>query len=115
MKRYRYQARYDISGSSFRVNLGTGFTPLLYDEAGKIKVLDSRFEMFYKEDEEAMYPPHIRRADYGRRFYFRSSCGTGYYDADKCPVCGTKTRKEGKKRGDGGDKPRVNLDFEGLE
>jgi len=88
-KRYRFQARYDISGSSFRVNLGTGFTPLLYDEAGKIKVLDSRFEMFYKENEEATYHPQIRRADYGRRFYFCSSCGTGYYDADKCPVCGT--------------------------
>jgi len=39
MKRYRFQARYDISGSSFRVNLGAGFAPLLYDEAGKIKVV----------------------------------------------------------------------------
>jgi len=60
-KRYRFRARHDISGSSFRVNLGTGFTPLLYDEAGKIKVffkvLEGCFEMFYKEDEEAMYPP----------------------------------------------------------
>ena len=51
MKRYRFQARYDVSGSSFRVNLGTGFAPLLFDEAGKIKVLDSCFEMFYKEGE----------------------------------------------------------------
>ena len=87
---------------------------LLFDEAGKIKVLDSCFEMFYKEDEEAMYPPQIRRAYYGRGFYFCSSCGTGYYDADKCPVCGTKTRKEGRK-GNDGDRPRVSLDFEGFE
>jgi len=55
-------------------------------------VLEGCFEMFYKEDEEAMYPPQIRRADYGRGFYFCSSCGTGY-DADKCPVCGANTRK----------------------
>jgi len=64
--------------------------------SGKIKVvfkvLEGCFEMFYKEDEEAMYPPQIRRADYGRGFYFCSSCGTGY-DADKCPVCGANTRK----------------------
>jgi len=100
MKRYRFQATYDVSGSSFRVNLGTGFAPLLFDEAGKIKVffkvLEGCFEMFYKEDEEAMYPPQIKRADYGRRFYFCSSCGTGYYNTDKCPVCGTKTRKVGR-------------------
>ena len=52
-----------MSGSSFRVNLGAGFAPQLFDEAGKIKVLDSCFEMFYKEGEEATYPPQIRRAD----------------------------------------------------
>ena len=113
MKRYRFQARYDISGSSFRVNLGAGFAPLLFGEAGKIKVffkvLEGCFEMFYKEDEEAMYPPQIRRADYGRGLYFCSSYGTGYYDADKCPVCGTKTRKEGRKRNNG-EKPRVNIE-----
>jgi len=50
------------------------------------------------------------RADYGRGFYFCSSCGKGYYNADKCPVCGTKTRKEGRKD-NGEDKPRVNIDF----
>ena len=57
-----------------------------------------------------MFPPQISRPDYGRGFYFCFSCGTGF--ADKCPSCGTKTRKEGRKRGNGGDKPRVNLDFE---
>jgi|GEM_PF-4471977 len=34
----------------------------------------------------------------------------GYYNADKCPVCGTKTRKEGRKD-NREDKPRVNIDF----
>jgi len=110
VKRYRFQARYDVSGSSFRVNIWTGFAQLLFDEAGKIKVLDSCFEMFYKEGEEAMYTPHINRPDY-RGFYFCSSCGMGYYDADKCPICGTKTRKEGKKN-NREDKPRINLDFD---
>ena len=66
--------------------------------------------MFYKEN-EATYHPRIRRADYGRRFYFCSSCGTGYYGADKCPICGTKTRKEGKKD-NRENKPRINLDFD---
>jgi len=113
IKQYSFQARHNISCSSFRVNLRIGFAPLLFDEAGKIKVvfkvLDSRFGMFYKEDEEAMYTPHINRPDYGRGFYFCSSCGTGYYDADKCPLCGTKTRKEGKKD-NREDKPRVNIE-----
>jgi len=119
MKRYSFQARYDVSGSSFRVNLGTGFAPLLLDEAEKIdvvfKVLNGCFEMFYKEDEEAVYPPQISRPDYGRGFYFCSSCGTGFYEADKCPNCGVKTRKESRKRNNG-EKTRVNLHFEdGLE
>ena len=88
-----------------------GFAPLLFGEVGAIKVffkvLGGCFEIFYKEDEKPFYPPQISRPDYGRRFYFCSSCGTGYYDGDKCPVCGTKTRKEGKKKYDGDDKPRV--------
>jgi len=57
-----------------------------------------------------MYLPQISRAGYSRGFYFCSSCGTGYYDVDKCPVCWTKTRKEGKKD-NGEDKPRVSIDF----
>ena len=72
-------------------------------------MLDSRFEMFYKENEEATYHPQISRPDYGRGFYFCSSCGKGYYNADKCPVCGSKTRKEGRKD-NGEDKPRVNVE-----
>jgi len=62
-----------------------------------------------KRMNEAMYPPQIRRADYGRGFYFCSSCGKGYYNADKCPLCGTKTRKEGKKD-NREDKPKVNIE-----
>ena len=72
-------------------------------------MLEGYFEMFYKEDEEAMYLPQISRADYGRGFYFCSSCGTAYYNADKCPVCGTKTRKEGRKD-NREDRPRVNIE-----
>ncbi len=36
----------------------------------------------------------MNRLDYKRDFYYCSSCGTGYYDADKCPIYGTITRKE---------------------
>gem|GEM_PF-507984 len=115
IKRYSFQARYDVSGSSFRVNLGVGFAPLLHGEKGRInvvfKVLDGCFKMFYKEEEEALYQPQISRPDYGRGFYFCSVCGTSFYNADKCPSCGMKTRKEGRKGGNNGDKPRVNLDF----
>ena len=53
------------------------------------KVLEGRFEIFYKEGEKATYHPQIRRADYGRGFYFCSVCGTGFYNTDKCPSCGT--------------------------
>jgi len=76
------------------------------------KVLDGSFEMFYKEDEEALYQPQISRPDYGRGFYFCPVCSRGFYNADKCPSCGTKTKKEGRKSGNNRDKPRVNLDFE---
>jgi len=54
---------------------------------------------------QPIYPPQIDRPDY-------SSCGIGYYKADKCPNCGMKTRKESRKRGDNGEKPWINLDFE---
>ncbi len=114
MKTYSFQARYDVSGSSFRVNLGTAFAPLLHGEGRRIdvvfKVLDGVSEIFYKEDEKPLYPPQIKRPDYGKEFYFCSSCGRGYYKADSCPNCGIITRKKGRKNNDG-DKPRANLDF----
>ncbi len=58
VKRYSFQARCDVSGSSFRVNLGKAFSPLLYDEDGKIsvtfKLFNGVFEMFYKEREASI-------------------------------------------------------------
>ncbi len=38
MKRYNFQAIYDVSGSSFRLNLGAGFA-LLLDESNRIDVV----------------------------------------------------------------------------
>ena len=32
MKKHRFEARHDVSGSSFRINVGAGFAPLLLDE-----------------------------------------------------------------------------------
>ncbi len=118
MRGYSFQARHDISGSSFRVNLGKAFAPLLHGEDGIInvvlKVLNSNFEMFYKEDEKALYPPQISRPDYKKGFYYCIRCIKGYKDADRCPNCGIKTRKESRKRGGNGEKPRYDLDGDGL-
>ncbi len=112
MKRFDFQARYDVSGSSFRINFGGGFSTLFLDEGSRInvvfKVLNGSFEMFYKEDEKALFPPQMKRAYYKRGFYFCGVCGRGYYMADICPVCGAKTRKG---RRNNGDKPRVNIDY----
>ncbi len=105
MRGYSFQARHDISGSSFRVNLGKAFAPLLHSEDGIInvvlKVLNGSFEMFYKEEEKALYPPQISRPDYKRGYYYCSKCGKGYYKADKCPNCNIKTRKNGRKKNNG--------------
>ncbi len=109
--------RHDISGSSFRVNLGKAFAPLLHGEDGIInvvlKVLNSNFEIIYKEDEKALYPPQISRPDYKKGFYYCIRCMKGFKDADKCPNCGIKTRKESRKRRNNGDKPQVNIDLDG--
>jgi len=75
------------------------------------KVFDDCFEMFYKQDEKALYPPQLNRPDYGRGFYYCGSCGKSYFMADRCPSCGTKKRKVGKKGRNSGYKPRVSLDF----
>ncbi len=42
------------------------------------------------------------------------STTSSFKDREVCPYCGVKTRKESRKRGNNnGDKPRVNMDFEG--
>jgi len=96
MKKYSFDARYNVSGSSFRVNLGTAFAPLLFDEGRRIEVVfklfNGVFEMFYKESEEPRYPPQISRPDYDKEFYYCSACGKAYYKADRCPNCGIATR-----------------------
>ncbi len=101
-----------MSCSSFRVNLGTAFAPLLHGEGKRInvvfKLFNGVFEIFYKEDEEPLYLTQIRRPDYKGESYFCPTCGTGYYKADRCPECGTATRKKSRKNG---DKLRVSLDF----
>ena len=68
------QAGYGVSCSSFRVNLGSAFTPLFVGEDNRIKavlkVFNGTVELFYKQDEEATYPPSMNRPDYDRGFYF---------------------------------------------
>ena len=101
IKKYDFQARYDISCSSFRANLATAFAPLLYDEVSRIevvfKVFEGVFEMLYNEGEETLYPPQISRPDCEGGFYFCSSCGKGYYKAGRCPECGAaRGRRAGR-------------------
>ena len=52
----------------------------------------------------------LRSRDVGEIIIFCSSCEIGFYNTDKCPNCGVKTRKESRKNN--GEKPRVNLHFE---
>jgi len=66
------------------------------------------FEIFYGE---ALYPPQISRPDYNRGFYYCVRCMTAYKDADLCPNCGTKTRKKGRKNGNG-EKSRIDIEFD---
>jgi hypothetical protein len=70
IKQYSFQARYNVSCSSFRINLGSAYTPLFVGEDNRIKavlkVYNGSVELFYKQDEEATYPPSMNRPDYGR-------------------------------------------------
>ncbi len=74
IKKNVFEARYDISGSSFRINLGKTYACLLKHEIdygiSKIKAvfkLDGCLMMFYREDEETYYQPHMNRPDYKKR------------------------------------------------
>ncbi len=73
--------------------------------------LDGCLMMFYREDEETYYQPHMNRPDYKKGFYYCSRCNISFKNKEICPYCGIKTRKESRKRGSNGDKPRVNLDY----
>ena len=87
-----------FSGSSSRLDLGTGFTPLLLDETDRIDVVLMVALRYF-----------ISRPDYKRGYYYCSKCGKEYHKAGKCPNCGTETRKKSRKNGKG-DKPRVNFE-----
>ncbi len=51
--------------------------------------------MFYKQDEEALYPPQINRPDYKRGYYYCSKCGTGYYTKRmNAPSMGRRQRRK---------------------
>jgi hypothetical protein len=104
IKQYSFQARYNVSCSSFRINLGSAYTPLFVGEGNRIKavlkVFNGSVELFYKQDEEATYPPSMNRPDYGRGFYFCSICGISWMDMGKCPNCSVKLREKSRKKKD---------------
>jgi hypothetical protein len=104
IKQYSFQARYNVSCSSFRINLGSAYTPLFVGEDNRIKAVlkvhNGTVELFYKQDEEATYPPSMNRPDYGRGFYFCSVCGISWLDMGKCPNCSVKLREKSRKKKD---------------
>jgi hypothetical protein len=93
-----------VSCSSFRVNLGSAYTPLFVGEGNRIKavlkVYNGSVELFYKQDEEATYPPSMNRPDYNRGFYLCSVCGISWMDMGKCPNCSVKLREKSRKKKD---------------
>jgi rubrerythrin len=65
-----------------------------------LKVFNGTVELFYKQDEEATYPPSMNRPDYGRGFYFCSVCGISWKGMGKCPDCSVKLRQKSRKKKD---------------
>ena len=104
IKQYSFQARYGVSCSSFRVNLGSAYTPLFVGEDNRIKavlkVFNGSVELFYKQDEEATYPPSMNRPYYAGGFYFCSVCSISWLGMGKCPNCSVKLREKSRKKKD---------------
>jgi rubrerythrin len=72
-----------------------------------LKVFNGTVELFYKQDEEATYPPSMNRPDYGRGFYFCSVCGISWLDMGKCPNCSVKLREKSRKKKDNNNSNHV--------
>jgi rubrerythrin len=92
------QAGYGVSCSSFRVNLGSAYTPLFVAEDNRIKAALKVYNGTVEQDEEATYPPSMNRPDYGRGFYFCSVCGISWMGIGKCPNCRVKLREKSRKK-----------------
>jgi rubrerythrin len=83
---------------------GPAYNTTIFVEDNRIKavlkVYNGSVELFYKQDEEATYPPSMNRPDYGRGFYFCSVCGISWIGMGKCPNCSVKLREKSRKKKD---------------
>jgi len=83
---------------------GSAYNTTIFVEDNRIKavlkVYNGSVELFYKQDEEATYPPSMNRPDYGRGFYFCSVCGISWIGMGKCPNCSVKLREKSRKKKD---------------
>jgi len=81
---------------------GSAYNTTIFVEDNRIKavlkVYNGSVELFYKQDEEATYPPSMNRPDYGRGFYFCSVCGISWIGMGKCPNCSVKLREKSRKK-----------------
>jgi hypothetical protein len=92
---------YDVTGSSMRVNLGAAFRELFKGEEGGITITikaskDGLLELFYKDDEQSLFPIYKKSARYADGWRYCSYCQCFYQD--KCLTHGIKLRNSPRKK-----------------
>jgi hypothetical protein len=92
---------YDVTGSSMRINLGAAFRELFKGEEGGITITikaskDGLLDLFYKDDEQSLFPIFKKSARYADGWRFCSECQVFYQD--KCPTHDIKLRSSPRKK-----------------
>jgi hypothetical protein len=92
---------YDVTGSSLRINLGAAFRELFKGEEGGITITikaskDGLLELFYKDDEQSLFPIYKKSARYADGWRYCSYCQCFYQD--KCLTHGIKLRNSPRKK-----------------
>jgi hypothetical protein len=94
---------YNVTGSSMRVNLGAGFAYLFYGEENRItvtfKVYNGKLDLFYKEDEQSLFPIWKKSARYEDGWRFCTYCQKFFKEGDRCPIHGLLLRTSQRKKG----------------
>jgi hypothetical protein len=84
-----------------RINLGAAFRELFKGEEGGITITikaskDGLLDLFYKDDEQSLFPIFKKSARYRDGWRFCSECQVFYQD--KCPTHGIKLRNSPRKK-----------------
>jgi len=92
---------YNVTGSSMRVNLGAAFRELFKGEEGGITITikaskDGLLELFYKDDEQSLFPIYKKSARYADGWRYCSYCQCFYQD--KCLTHSIKLRNSPRKK-----------------